>query len=63
MKEPYETPKMVTEKIEEMGSLVASSGTPIAALIPFFGLCPPCAEYNIGHKKQISGHLEDPSIL
>ncbi len=43
MKEPYETPKMVTERVEELGVLVASSGSPIGALSPNFGLCPPCS--------------------
>jgi len=42
MKEPYETPKMVTERVEELGVLVASSSSPVKALNPFFGLCPPC---------------------
>ncbi|MFC1893705.1 hypothetical protein ACFLYR_06750 [Chloroflexota bacterium] len=44
MKESYEKPQMVTEKVE-IGTLVAG-GTPAAAplpqLVPFFGLCPPC---------------------
>jgi hypothetical protein len=42
MKETYEKPKMVTETID-IGLLVANgSPVPIAALEPFFGLCPPC---------------------
>ncbi len=43
MKQPYEKPKMVTERIE-IGALAAGSpgGNPIAQLQPFFGLCPPC---------------------
>jgi hypothetical protein len=43
MKESYETPKVVTEKIEGIGSLVGSPGgegeNPIQQLQPYFGLC------------------------
>jgi len=44
MKQPYEKPKMVIERIE-FGALAeggSPGGNPIPQLQPFFGLCPPC---------------------
>ena len=40
MKETYEKPTMLTEKVEP-GTLVAQYA-PVPELQPFFGLCPPC---------------------